>query len=445
MQDSVQNSIRPMRVGYLVNQYPKVSHSFIRREIAGIENCGIEVRRFSIRSCADELVDPADLQELAKTCILFTLPPLQLLGLLLQGCLSNPLTSLKTLWTASQLGRRSDSGLVRHWIYFAEACVLTCWCRRQLIDHLHVHFGTNSTTVALLCKHLGGPSYSFTVHGPEEFDRAPGLYLNEKINGAEFVVAISSFGRSQLYRLCDYEQWSKIRLVRCGIDDLFLHQQPTPLPKAPRLVCVGRLCPQKGQLLLIDAVRQVRDRGFELHLTFVGDGPLRAEVESRIAANGLESAITITGWVGADRVRQEIEGSLALVLPSLAEGLPVVIMESLGLGRPVVSTYIAGIPELVESGENGWLIPAGAVTELADSLVELLQTSAEQLEAMGAAGRAAAIAQHNIHKETRRLADLFTAVDAERLRAGDSKAHTPPINQPNPGDERRQLKGTAAL
>lgn len=400
-----------MRVGYLVNQYPKVSHSFIRREIAGIENCGIEVRRFSIRSCEGELIDPRDLRELKQTCILFTLPPFKLLAMFLWGLLRHPLSSLRTIATALKLGRRSDTGLLKHLIYFAEACVLYRWCHQQAIDHLHVHFGTNSTSVALLCKSLGGPNYSFTVHGPEEFDRAPGLYLDEKVNRASFVIAISSFGRSQLYRLCDYEQWSKIRLVRCGIDDLFLQRQPTPLPKSTHLVCVGRLCPQKGQLLLLDAIRQVRYRGFDLYLSFVGDGPLRAEVESRIAANGLEKVITITGWVDEDRVRREIENSRALVLPSLAEGLPVVIMESLGLGRPVISTYIAGIPELVKPGENGWLIPAGAVSELADSLIELLQASPEQLQAMGVAGRTAATTQHNIHTETRILADLFEAVN----------------------------------
>ncbi len=433
------NSATPMRVGYLVNQYPKVSHSFIRREIAGIENCGIEVRRFSIRSCESELIDPSDLQELKKTCILLTLPRLQLLGMLLWGLLRNPLASLRTWWLASQLSQASDSGLVKHWIYFAEACILHRWCQQEGVDHLHVHFGTNSTSVALLCHNLGGPTYSFTVHGPEEFDRAPGLYLDQKITRASFVVAISSFGRSQLYRLCDYEQWSKIRLVRCGIDDLFLQQQPSPLPQEPHLVCVGRLCPQKGQLLLVDAIRQLRNQGFDLELSFVGDGPLRPEIEARIAANDLQDIVSITGWVDANRVRRDLQASRALVLPSLAEGLPVVIMESLGLGRPVLSTYIAGIPELVKSGVNGWLIPAGDVEALTESLKELLQATPEQLRKMGAAGRIAATTQHNIHTETQLLASLFRQVKGNRL---DVIASSPsPMGPIQPA----QLKGSQAL
>lgn len=406
----MQNSAKPMRIGYLVNQYPKVSHSFIRREIAGIENCDIEVSRFSIRSCEGELVDARDLSELAHTCILFNLPFQTLLLMFLWGVLRNPLGSLKTLGTALKLGGRSDSGRLKHLIYFFEACILFRWCHQQELDHLHAHFGTNSTSVALLCKSLGGPTYSFTVHGPEEFDRAPGLYLDEKINRASFVVAISSFGRSQLYRLCEYKQWPKIRLVHCGIDDLFLEQLPKPLPPSNQLVCVGRLCPQKGQLLLVDAVRQARDQGFDLHLSFVGDGPLRSRLEEHIAVNRLQDVISITGWVDAEQVRREIENSLALVLPSFAEGLPVVLMESLCLGRPVISTYVAGIPELVRPGENGWLIPAGTVSALTDSLIALLRTSPDQLQSMGLAGREAAIAQHSIHRETRLLAALFKAV-----------------------------------
>lgn len=396
-----------MRVGYLVNQYPKVSHSFIRREIVGIEACGIEVKRFSIRSCQGELVDPMDLAEFEKTTILFTMPPWRVLVMVLQTLLSAPLLSLRLIFFASRLGWCSNGGLLKHWAYFLEACVVRRWCSHHGIDHLHAHFGTNSASIALLCHRLGGPSYSFTVHGPEEFDRAPNLYLSEKILHASFVIAISSFGRSQLYRLCPHDQWSKIKVIRCGIDDLFLQQRPAPLTQSPRLVCVGRLCPEKGQLLLVEAMRELRDLGLECHLTFVGDGALRGEIEQLVADYQLGGMISITGWVGEEQVRAEILGSLALVLPSLAEGLPVVIMESLGLGRPVLSTYIAGIPELVEPGVNGWLIPAGTVGELTQALATLLKTDPCCLQNMGQAGQVAVAQKHNIYRETRALAALF--------------------------------------
>lgn len=399
-----------IRVGYFVNQYPKVSHSFIRREIAGVEACGIEVHRFSLRSCYSELIDLDDLNEYEKTCTLFLLSWYQIASMVLTTLLGHPRLSVRAWWFSQQLGRRSDVGIIKHSLYFLEACVLFQWCCQRRIDHLHVHFGTNAATVALLCRRLGGPSYSFTVHGPEEFDRAPGLNLVDKIQDASFVVAVSSFGRSQLYRLCPHDQWAKIQVVRCGIDHLFLNQNCVDLPAQPRLVCVGRLCPQKGQILLIEAVRRLHQAGQPIKLCLVGDGPLRGEIEAVIADAQLQDVVEITGWVSTQGVRKEILNAWALVLPSLAEGLPVVIMESLGLGRPVLSTYIAGIPELVESGTNGWLIPAGAVEELADSLAKILTTPRSQLLAMGAAGRLAAHRKHNVHKETRLLARLFTQV-----------------------------------
>jgi len=122
---------------------------------------------------------------------------------------------------------------------------------------------------------------------------------------------------------------------------------------------VGRLCPQKGQLLLIDALAILVSNGVHVHLTLAGDGPMRVEIEERINFHNLEEHVSITGWISGEQVRDEILKARALVLPSFAEGLPVVIMEAMALQRPVLSTYVAGIPELVVPGENGWLIPAG--------------------------------------------------------------------------------------
>ncbi len=165
-------------------------------------------------------------------------------------------------------------------MYLAEACELVHWCRQQGVDHLHVHFGTNPTEVALLARLIGGPAYSFTVHGPDEFDRPLGLHLREKIEAASHVVAISSYGRSQLYRWVGHSHWHKIQVVHCGLETSFFDPPPSePFPTTPRLVCVGRLCEQKGQLLLLDAVRRLRDRGEDFHLVLAGDGEMRGELE----------------------------------------------------------------------------------------------------------------------------------------------------------------------
>ncbi|MFP4009421.1 MAG: glycosyltransferase [Spirulinaceae cyanobacterium] len=398
-----------MKIAYLVNQYPKVSHSFIRREIRSLEALGFEVLRFSIRSCQGELVDPADREELEKTRYVLAAGIIPLMGALLMVALTKPLRFGAALSLTGKMGWKSDRGLLRHGAYLAEACLLKCWLKDQDVQGIHVHFGTNSTTVAMLCHVLGGPPYSFTVHGPEEFDKAPLIGLTEKIKRAAFVVAISSFGRSQLYRWCDYTDWPKIEIVRCGVDRSFLQGATAEISAsaAGQLVCVGRLCEQKGQLLLIDAIAQLAAENRDFHLTLVGDGEMRPQIEAAIEKLNLRDRVTITGWASNSEVQKQIKAARALVLPSFAEGLPVVIMEALALHRPVLSTYVAGIPELVEPGRCGWLIPPGSVAALVESLREVLDCSPETLQTLGTVGAKQVATYHDAAQEATRLAQFF--------------------------------------
>lgn len=396
-----------MKIAYLVNQYPKVSHSFIRREIAAVEKSGLTVERFSVRQCESELIDPDDKNEFQKTKVILDAGLKGLLTQLFAVALKTPVPWLKSLWLAINVGRSSQRGIFYHFIYFAEACVLLGWLQNVDIDHLHVHFGTNSATVAMLCNALGGPPYSFTVHGPEEFDRIKDLAIVQKVNRASFVVAICSFGKSQLYRWCDYKQWSKIHVVHCGVDGNFLNQTVKDISSEPHLTCVGRLCEQKGQLLLLQAMGQLSQEGKKCKLTLVGDGEMRPEIEALIKEYGLEEQVTITGWASGEEVKNHIANARALVLPSFAEGLPVVIMEALALGRPVISTYIAGIPELVNHGVNGWLVPAGSIEELKNAIRSALVLPTEDLAKMGQAGSESVFLRHNIGREADKLVELF--------------------------------------
>lgn len=396
-----------LRIAYLINQYPKVSHSFIRREIFGVEACGVEVSRFSIRSCETELVDDVDQQEQHKTQIILKAGIVKLVQACVTAALTRPIRFLKALNLSVAVGWKSASGIERHLIYLVEACLLREELAKRKIQHLHVHFGTNSTTVAMLCQELGGPSYSFTIHGPEEFDAVKPLSLIEKIERAAFVVAISDFGKSQLYRWCPQKQWPKIHIVRCGLDQDYLQLPPSPVPELPQLVCVGRLCEQKGQLVLIAAAKCLVDKGIPFKLVLVGDGPMRSQVEDAIAQANLQDYITITGWADTTTVQHYIRTSRALVLPSFAEGLPVVLMEALAMHRPVVSTYVAGIPELVEPGLSGWLVPSGTVEELSCALAEVLQASTRRLEEMGRMGAKRVLHNHNQAMESQKLVALF--------------------------------------
>ena len=396
-----------MNIAYLINQYPKVSHSFIRREVIAVESCGLKVARFSIRASKSEVVDEADKLEQELTKVILGVGIQGLAWGLLRVAATRPIRFIEALRLTFQVGWHSERGILRNLAYFAEACILLNWFAESGTEHVHAHFGTNSPTVAMLCRVLGGPTYSFTVHGPEEFDKATLLSLNEKIKRSTFVAAVSSFGKSQLFRWCDRTFWSKIHVIHCGVDAAFLAAPYVPIPAAPRLACIGRLSEQKGHLLLLEAANLLAVQGLEFKLVLVGDGPLRSDIEKQILQLGLQNHIEITGWASGDRVQQEILASRAMVLPSFAEGLPVVIMEALALNRPVISTYVAGIPELVEPGVCGWLVPPGSVEALAVAMRAVLEAPLEQLEEMGKAGAERVAQQHNVALEAKKLVALF--------------------------------------
>jgi colanic acid/amylovoran biosynthesis glycosyltransferase len=400
-----------LKIAYFVNHYPKVSHTFIRREILALERQGFQVERSALRGWDEPLPDPEDVRERERTHYVLKGG---LAGLALPAigmALRAPGRFWSALRLAVALSSESDRPLPYHLVYLAEACHLVGWLARTGAQHLHAHFGTNSAEVALLARILGGPPYSFTVHGPDEFLSPMGLA--EKIRRSAFVVAISSFGRSQLYARCCLEDWPKVKVVHCGLEAAFYAGAAEEIPTAPRLVCVGRLCEAKGQLLLVEAAAKIIAAGHPLELVLAGDGPLRGEIEASIRKHSLEKHIRITGWIGSTEVRREILAARALVLPSFAEGLPVVLMEALALRRPVLTTYVAGIPELVRDGENGWLFPAGSVADLAAAIEDCMALPVEQLQALGAAGFKRVLERHSIDTEAGKLAELFRATTGD--------------------------------
>ena len=408
------------RIAYLINQYPMVSHSFVRREIQALERQGFEVLRLAVRGWDAGLPDPADAQERPRTRYLLAGGPLPLLGAVLRAALTRPRGLMAALALAFRMARGSHRPLPYHLAYLAQACRCLPWLTEAGASHIHAHFGTNSAEVALLAATLGGGSYSFTVHGPEEFDRPEAIGLPEKIRRAAFVAAVSSYGRAQLYRWVEPRHWPRVAVVRCGLEPAFHPLAATPPPATPRLVCVGRLCPQKGQLLLVEAAARLARRGIDFELVLAGDGEMRGEIEAAIRRQGLGEQVRITGWLGSEAVRQEILAARALVLPSFAEGLPVVLMEALALCRPVLTTAVAGIPELVRPGENGWLFPAGSLEDLEEALADCLRTPPEVLMGMGKAGQARVLAWHSADTEAARLAELFSRIpglEAPRLLA----------------------------
>ncbi len=399
-----------MTIAYVLNTYPQPSHSFIRREVRALERRGYTVLRIAMRHSELTLVDPGDREEAEKTDYVLDAGAVRLGTSLLRAFVAAPGRAFEGLRLALKLGRASPLGRVRHLIYLAEAADVKARCDHAGVTHVHAHFGTNAAAVAMLTRVLGGPSYSFTVHGPEEYDAPAALSLADKIAHSAFVVGVSQFGRSQLCRWTALADWDKVKVVHCGIEPDVFPEPSEPEPHDDlRLVAIGRFVEQKGQKVLIEAMERLGDDGPRVTLALVGDGELRGDLETAIAEAGLGERVRITGWLDEAGVRAEIAGADALVMPSFAEGLPMVIMEAMAMARPIISTYIAGAPELVLEDQNGWLVPAGDPDALAQAIAALAATSPEKRAAMGRAGRERVLERHAIDGQAARLAGHIDA------------------------------------
>jgi glycosyltransferase involved in cell wall biosynthesis len=287
--------------------------------------------------------------------------------------------------------------------YILEAAFLADRMLARGVQHLHNHIGESSATVAMLASELSGIPYSITIHGPYIF-RAPERWaLGEKIVRSAFTVAITDFTKSQCMMFVPFEHWSQLRVVRCGPEVALLESEPPPLPEVRRLIWVGRICEEKGVPLLLEAAERLVGEGLDFELVMVGEGPLRSAVEELISIRGLDGRVVLTGWLGGESVREQIARSRGMVLPSFAEGLPAVIMEAFAMGRPALSTYIAGIPELIEPGRNGWLVPAGSVEALVNAMRELIELPNDAIERMGRAGRESVLRLHDTRVEVDKL------------------------------------------
>lgn len=397
-----------LHVGYLTNTYPRPSHSFIRREIAALERQGVVVHRFAMRSDVENLKDPADIAENQRTEHILDQGGRRILGRLIRMTIAAPgrvLPALRRAWSRSRAG---ESGFGRQIIYLAEGAAIAERAQALGLSHIHAHFGTNSTRVAAYAQMLGGPAFSFTAHGPEEFDKCEPLDLGGKIGSAKFCVAVSNFGRSQLFRWAGPDDWQKVKVIHCGIEPQNW-PEPAPMPQLDklRMVAIGRFAEQKGFGLLIAAFAKAFRKNPNLHLSLVGDGPLRPEIEEVIRREGIADAVDLLGWQDEAGVRRALDASHVLIVPSFAEGLPVVIMEAMASGRAILATYIAGIPELVRPGLEGWLVPAGSTEALVDGILTAAAADPTELQRMGASARERVLARHDVNRSAQMLAAHF--------------------------------------
>lgn len=397
-----------LRLAYLVSEYPGISHTFILREIQALRELGHEVRTASIRRPKHlDKMTAAEKTEAAVTLYIKDTPLWQVARTHWRLFWRSPWRYLKMVAASYRLSRRGPRNILKCLAYGAEAGILLEWLQAQDIRHVHVHFGNPAGTVALIAAAYGTMDYSLSIHGPDIFYDVTLELLPDKIKHARFTRAISYYCQSQLMRLVPYEDWSRLAMVRCGVDLAVFQPRPEPGNVEPEVLCVGRLVPAKGQHLLVEAVGRLHAAGIPLHLTLVGDGPDMASLQALVHKLDLAEQVTFTGALGQAQVLAYYDRADIFVLASFAEGVPVVLMEAMAKEIPCVATRITGIPELIDHGVDGLLVTPGNVEALAEALRHLLQDGALRRR-LGANGRRKVAAHYNLPDNCREMANVFS-------------------------------------
>jgi len=396
-----------LSLAYLVSCYPSVTHTFILRELQALRERGHEIAVFSVRRpLHPESLGEVEQAEMATTT--FLLPRLaQTFWLSFLQLLVRNLGGLGHMLKATVRGAWENRDKAHKYpFYFAEAVVLLGHLRRRGITHVHNHFGNAAGTVALLAAASGEVDYSMSVHGPDVFHSVETEALPKKLNSARFVRAISHFCVSQMRLHSDFATWERFGIVRCGVDPAaFTPPAARSTDGPPRVLCVGRLTPAKGQLTLLRASLRLHEEGYAHGLDLVGDGPHR-EVLTAFAQDAKMDWVAFHGSQPQKAVRAAYAAADIFVLPSFAEGVPVVLMEAMAMELPVLSTYVAGIPELIRPKHNGCLFHAGNDAQLYRELALLVQNKGLR-QRLGRAARTTVIEQYNMNHNGLQMAKLF--------------------------------------
>jgi len=395
------------KLAYLTGGYPKASHTFIQREIAALRVLGAEVVTTSIRRPdATDLIGSEEVQAKQETFYVLKTAqnPVHLLRAHLALLIKSPLRWLRAVGKAWQFRQPGIRGTLWHLFYFLEAGVLAHHLKKQGVQHLHNHFGDSSATVALLTSILADVPYSFTLHGPTEFFAPEHWKIGQKVKDSAFTVCITHFARSQTMIFSDPGDWDKLKIIHCGVDpDRYGGDAPQNQGSGLGLLFVGRLTPLKGLRILFEAFESLRATYPDLRLAVIGDGPDKAWADAEAARIG---GISMMGYQSQSDVAKALSQADALVLPSFAEGLPVVFMEALAAATPVIASRVAGVGELVVDGETGLLVHAGDITSLTQAL-ETMITQPEMRKRMGRVGQAIVAQEFNSQHEAARLLTLF--------------------------------------
>jgi colanic acid/amylovoran biosynthesis glycosyltransferase len=402
-------------VAYVMTHYPRVALSFISNEIDAVERLGLRIQPMAMNAPSPGDLDSAEAKNRHRRTLYLKDRRVRLAGALIGLVLRHPLGGSRLVGLAIR-SARTDIGLaVRRLAHLAQAAVAAEHCRRLNIRRIHAQFGLAPATVAWFAAeilNLDGEGdrarWSFTIHGFQDFIDEAAARLDLKARFADFVVCISDFTRSQLFRVSDAAYWDKAVVVRCGIDlDVFAMRDAEPQHPRPRILCVGRISPEKGQAVLVRAAAMLAERQQPFQLRFVGDGPFAPTLREEIGRLGLDNHVELLGELPPQQVREELAAADLFCLPSFSEGLPVSIMEAMAVGVPVVATNIAGIPELAVDGVTARTVAPADPAALADALQDLLG-NADARRQLAAAARKRVEARHDLHQSGVHMHRLLT-------------------------------------
>nr|WP_281383431.1 glycosyltransferase family 4 protein [Granulicella aggregans] len=251
-----------------------------------------------------------------------------------------------------------------------------------------------------------GIPYSLTIHGPEEFYDVGPSFLEQKLRQASFVTCISDFCRSQLYKIAPVASWGKFEVCRLGVRTAVFAPPPETTRETLHIVSVGRLHPAKGQMILLGAFRELLDRRLQVRLSIVGDGDGRSSLEDFIQTYRLKDSVTLHGALSHPATRALLGTADLFVLPSFAEGVPVALMEAMSMQIACISTFVAGIPELIEPGMEGLLVPPSSQPHLTDAMASLIGDPARRMT-LARAGREKVLSSYDLYTNIGTLARVF--------------------------------------
>lgn len=377
------------RIGFLISRYPTVPHTFILREVLYLRAKGdFEIYTVSLNDPdrpKDRLTEE-EWHEFKKTVYIKSKGFFGAWKAFGYFFVRSPYRLIRSFFFALSLGKTDITRLLFSLFHYSEALVLGQWMREKKIDHLHVHFATPASTVAMIASKLTRKTFSMTVHGQDEFYDMTLNLLKEKLTAASFICCVGFFPMSQLMRITSPLDWSKFSLVRVGIDpSLYVPgKRKDQLPI--KIICVGRLIPAKGQYLLIQAFARLIQENYDLQLVLVGEGPDRHVLENFVQSLDLIDRVRFTGVLAESDVLQELSQADMFVLPSFSEGISVAIMEAMAMEVPVIACAVSSLPELIENYHNGILVPPGDLETLY-KVMKILIENVEWRNFFGAAGR----------------------------------------------------------